>query len=98
MTVTASQMGNPLPSGIVTFLLTDVEASTERWENSPERMRLAVARHDELLRKESLDRSGHVFRTAGDACFAAFASPGRRSPPRSPRNVPWGKRISRLWA
>jgi predicted ATPase/class 3 adenylate cyclase len=74
-TATLSDMGTPLPSGVIVFLLTDVEGSTERWERSPEPMRLAVARHDHLLRGEIVQRGGHVFRTAGDAFFAAFASP-----------------------
>ncbi len=73
--VTLSDMGKPLPSGVVVFLLTDVEGSTERWEKSPEPMRLAVARPDQILRHEIVHRAGHVFRTAGDAFFAAFASP-----------------------
>jgi len=72
---TTSDIGNPLASGVVVFLLTDVEGSTERWEKSPEPMRLAIARHDHLLRNEIIQRGGHVFRTAGDAFYAAFASP-----------------------
>ena len=38
-----------LPSGTVTFLLTDVEGSTALWEEAPEAMRAALARHDELF-------------------------------------------------
>jgi class 3 adenylate cyclase len=38
-----------LPSGTVTFLLTDIEASTRRWESAPEAMALAVPRHYELI-------------------------------------------------
>jgi class 3 adenylate cyclase len=34
-----------LPSGTVTFLLTDVEGSTALWEAAPEAMRAALARH-----------------------------------------------------
>ncbi len=32
-----------LPSGTVTFLLTDVEGSTALWEEAPETMRRAIA-------------------------------------------------------
>jgi hypothetical protein len=35
---------------ITTFLFTDIEGSTRLWEQDPERMRLAQARHDALLR------------------------------------------------
>ena len=38
-----------LPSGTVTFLLTDVEGSTALWEEAPEAMRAALARHDVLF-------------------------------------------------
>ena len=32
------------PSGVVTFLFTDVEGSTRRWEADPEGMRAALVR------------------------------------------------------
>jgi hypothetical protein len=38
-----------LPSGTVTFLFTDIEGSTQRWEQHPEAMRQARTRHDALL-------------------------------------------------
>ena len=38
------------PSGVVTFLFTDVEGSTRRWENDADAMRAALAAHDEVLR------------------------------------------------
>ena len=38
------------PSGVVTFLFTDVEGSTRRWEADAEAMRAALAAHDEVLR------------------------------------------------
>ena len=38
-----------LPSGTVTFLYTDSEGSTRRWEQQPLAMRVAVARHDALM-------------------------------------------------
>lgn len=37
-----------MPGGTVTFLLTDVEGSTALWEEAPEVMRSALARHDAL--------------------------------------------------
>jgi hypothetical protein len=39
------------PSGVVTFLFTDVEGSTRRWEKYADAMRAALAAHDEVLRR-----------------------------------------------
>ncbi len=38
------------PSGVVTFLFTDVEGSTRRWEADSDAMRAALLTHDEVLR------------------------------------------------
>ena len=38
-----------LPSGTATFLFIDIEGSTRFWESDDELMRLALARHDEIL-------------------------------------------------
>ena len=38
-----------LPSGMVTFVFTDVEGSTSAWEHDPDAMRAALARHDVLI-------------------------------------------------
>jgi class 3 adenylate cyclase len=62
-----------LPSGTVTFLLTDVEGSTARWEGHPEAMRVALARHDALVRAAIVDHGGHVVKTMGDGFHAAFS-------------------------
>ncbi|HEX9370343.1 MAG TPA: adenylate/guanylate cyclase domain-containing protein [Roseiflexaceae bacterium] len=63
-----------LPTGVVTFLFTDIEGSTRLWERYPHAMPAALDRHDSLLR-ESIDAGGGVvFRTVGDAFFAAFDS------------------------
>jgi class 3 adenylate cyclase len=49
--IKASMSTKPaLPSGTVTFLFTDIEGSTRRWEQHPEAMRDTLVRHDELLR------------------------------------------------
>jgi class 3 adenylate cyclase len=62
-----------LPTGTVTFLFTDIEGSTTRWEHHPEAMRAALARHDAMLRSVITDHGGFVFKTVGDAVCAAFA-------------------------
>jgi len=65
----------PLPSGTLTFLVTDIEGSTRLWEDAPEAMQIALARHDVILRQCIEMHRGHVFKTAGDAFFAAFTTP-----------------------
>ena len=61
-----------LPTGTVTFLFTDVEGSTRLWEEHPEAMKGALARHDELLRDAVEGHRGHVVKTMGDGVLAAF--------------------------
>jgi predicted ATPase/class 3 adenylate cyclase len=62
-----------LPSGTVTFLFSDIEGSTERWEAYRKAMKAAVARHDELMRAAIERYGGYVFKTVGDAFCAAFS-------------------------
>jgi len=62
----------PLPSGTLTFLLTDIEGSTRLWQDAPDAMQIALARHDVILRQGIETHGGRVFKTAGDAFFAAF--------------------------
>src|ERR1700694_1169581 len=64
-----------LPSGTITFLFTDIEESTKRWEQSPQQMQAALARHDAILRQAIEANGGYVFKTVGDAFCAAFATP-----------------------
>ena len=63
------------PSGVVTFLFTDVEGSTRRWENDADEMRAALAAHDEVLRSAIEAQGGFMFKHTGDGVCAAFASP-----------------------
>ncbi|HTN79328.1 MAG TPA: AAA family ATPase, partial [Acidimicrobiales bacterium] len=67
--------GFALPTGTVTFLLTDVEGSTRRWEDAPAAMAAAVPRHYEIL-DEAVARHGGVRpveQGEGDSVVAAFA-------------------------
>ena len=60
-------------TGILTLLFTDIEGSTEKWEQEPERMAHALARHDVLLRAAVEAHRGRVIKTTGDGIYAAFA-------------------------
>jgi predicted ATPase/class 3 adenylate cyclase len=61
-----------LPSGTVTFLFTDLEGSTRLWEEHPDEMREALARHDEILRNAIAAHDGAIVKTTGDGVHAAF--------------------------
>jgi predicted ATPase len=63
------------PSGVVTFLFTDIEGSTRRWEADPDAMRSSLAAHDDLMREVVEAHSGWLFKHTGDGVCAAFASP-----------------------
>jgi len=63
------------PTGTVTFLFSDIEGSTVRWERDREAMAGALARHDALMRAALEARGAHVFKTMGDAFCTAFAMP-----------------------
>jgi predicted ATPase/class 3 adenylate cyclase len=63
------------PSGVVTFLFTDVEGSTRRWETDADAMRIALAAHDDVLSKVIEAQGGWLFKHTGDGVCAAFASP-----------------------
>ena len=63
------------PSGVVTFLFTDVEGSTRRWEADADAMREALAAHDEVLHGAIEVHGGWLFKHTGDGVCAAFASP-----------------------
>jgi predicted ATPase len=63
------------PSGTVTFLFTDIEGSTARWESDPNEMRRALAAHDDVLRTAIETKGGWLFKHTGDGVCAAFASP-----------------------
>jgi predicted ATPase/class 3 adenylate cyclase len=63
------------PSGVVTFLFTDVESSTRRWESDAEAMKVSLAAHDDVLRATIETHGGWLFKHTGDGVCAAFASP-----------------------
>jgi predicted ATPase/DNA-binding CsgD family transcriptional regulator len=74
---TAHSGGFVLPTGTVTFVMTDIEGSTRAWERSPVEMSAAVARHYEIL-DEAVHAHGGVRpveQGEGDSVVAAFSRP-----------------------
>jgi len=63
------------PTGIVTFLFTDIEGYTRGFEAAPAAMARAVARHDACVRGAVEAAGGVIFKTIGDAFQIAFARP-----------------------
>ncbi|MGO9152175.1 MAG: adenylate/guanylate cyclase domain-containing protein, partial [Mycobacterium sp.] len=59
----------------MTFLFTDIEGSTRRWEEDADAMGSALAAHDAVLRRAIEAHGGWVFKHTGDGVCAAFASP-----------------------
>ena len=69
-------MRSNLPTGTVTFLFTDIEDSTKLWEQHPQEMLVAQARHNQILREAIESNKGYVFQVIGDAFCAAFRTAG----------------------
>lgn len=62
------------PQGTITFLFTDIEGSTQRWEAGAGEMTKALALHDEVLRGAVERHGGWLFKHTGDGICAAFRS------------------------
>ena len=71
-------MNTTAPSGVVTFLFTDIEGSTRRWEADADAMRSALAAHDGVLRDAIQAHDGWLFKHTGDGVCAVFGSPQSR--------------------
>ncbi len=65
---------NAPPTGTVTFLFTDIEGSTKLWQEDPDGMPAALARHDRILRRAVEAGGGYVVKNTGDGLHAAFAA------------------------
>jgi class 3 adenylate cyclase/tetratricopeptide (TPR) repeat protein len=61
-----------LPSEMVTFLFTDLVGSTRMWDEQPDAMRVALQRHDAMLREAIEAHRGQIVKTTGDGVYAAF--------------------------
>lgn len=66
-----------LPSGIVTFLYTDIEGSTLLWDTMPDAMRMSLEMHNTILNESITAHGGKVYKVIGDAFQAAFVKPAQ---------------------
>ncbi len=85
-----------LPTGTVTFLFTDIQGSTRLWQQHPDAMPAALARHHAILKNAIAAQRGHVFQIVGDAFCAAFATPAEAvgaalAAQRGLRDEAWGQ-------
>ena len=69
----SSAVSSELPTGTVTFLFTDLEGSTRLWQEHPDAMGEALARHDAILRDAVESHHGRIVKTTGDGVHAVFA-------------------------
>ncbi len=60
------------PSGTITFLFSDIEASTDRWEKNAEQMKIAFRRQEQIMRASMSEHGGYVYKMIGDAFQVAF--------------------------
>ena len=70
----ATREERELPSGTVSFLLTDVEASSASWDADAEATDAQLRALDELLRTSAAQNDGHLIKSRGegDSGFAVF--------------------------
>src|SRR6266540_142091 len=68
--------GESLPTGVITFCLTDIEGSTALWEQHPDAMASALVRHDDLVAQAVEAHGGRFLRSMGegDSTFSVFDS------------------------
>lgn len=60
-----------LPTGTITFLFTDIEGSTRRWQEGSG-MSEELARHDGIIRDVVSANAGHLLKHTGDGVIAVF--------------------------
>lgn len=63
---------NKKPSGTVTFLFSDIEGSTQKWEENADQMQVAFARQEDIQRRVMRENGGYVYKMIGDAFQVAF--------------------------
>lgn len=84
------------PSGILTFLFTDIQGSTALWEKDPAGMRAALECHNRVLHASIKAHDGKVFKIIGDEFQAVFIEPAQAveaavAAQRALNNVSWDR-------
>jgi WD40 repeat protein/class 3 adenylate cyclase/tRNA A-37 threonylcarbamoyl transferase component Bud32 len=71
-----SGWGAALPTGVMTFCLSDIEGSTTLWEGDPAAMAEALVRHDEIIAAQVEAHGGRFLKSMGDgdATVSVFES------------------------
>jgi class 3 adenylate cyclase len=66
----------PLPTGVVTFLLTDIEGSTELWDLQAPNMSRALLAHEDVIANVVESHNGRLLKSRGegDATLSVFAA------------------------
>ena len=64
---------NDAPTGHLTLVFTDVQASTSLWEKSPNSMKQALFIHNKLMRRLIHKWGGYEVKTEGDAFMCSFS-------------------------
>ena len=59
-------------SPTLTFLFTDIEAHSEKWEAHPAEMSEALREHDEIVAAAVTGADGRVVKNEGDGAMAVF--------------------------
>jgi class 3 adenylate cyclase len=67
----------PLPVGTLTFVLTDIEGSTQLWDDDPAAMTTALQQHDALIAAAIDAHGGRLVKSKGegDSTFSVFEDP-----------------------
>jgi predicted ATPase/class 3 adenylate cyclase len=69
-------MSQAIATRTLAILFTDIQGSTALWERVPDAMRVALARHDAILRAAVAGHGGEVAKTMGDGLMAIFPAAG----------------------
>lgn len=61
-----------IPTGIVTFLFTDIEGSTKLAQEFPDSHQISLEKHHLIIQEAIKSNNGFVFKIVGDAFCSAF--------------------------